>query len=484
MKNKGNVEKIRRAAAAGQYYPADEKGLSAMIDDYLEQAITSNITSAPQVLIAPHAGYVYSGRVAAFGFKVLRGGNFERVVIIGRSHQEYFNGAAADSNNFWQTPLGDVAVDKDFIGKLQNLSSLVKIDGQPHQTEHSLEVILPFLQKVLLNNFKIVPLIFGDDEPVTAQGLGEAIAKIIDNKTVVVISSDLSHYPDYETANNLDKETIKAILTGDLAAFQLRAASLPNLKQSSEVVVLACAEPAIMAGMVLAQKLRLKPRLLKYANSGDYFAETKNRVVGYAAIGFFRADKRSETPSSEKGVLLLSENEQGIALRIARETLKAAFDKKEYQLPAVLPEIFQEKRGVFVTLRKQGGLKGCIGNFTPDIGLAQNIQEMAKAAAFSDPRFMPLTEGELKDVEIEISVLSPMQKIIDPNLIEVGKHGVYVKKGARGGVYLPQVAIEQSWTREQFLNSLCEEKAGLNRDCWKNGVVDLYIFTAQVFTEK
>ena len=488
MKNKGNIEKIRRAVAAGQYYPSDEKDLSIVIDDYLEQATVNNpaasFRQAPQVLIAPHAGYVYSGRVAAFGFRALLGGNFERAVIIGRSHQAYFNGVAVDSNDVWQTPLGDVAIDKDFIAKLRNSSSMVKINSQPHQGEHSLEVILPFLQKVLVNNFKIVPLLFGDDEFTNAQWLGEALAKIIDDKTAVVISSDLSHYPEHKAANDLDRETIKAILTGDPAAFQLRAASLPNLKQSSEVVTLACAESAIMAGMVLAQKLALKPRLLKYANSGDYFSETRDRAVGYAAIAFFRAEGRSEPPPSEGRSSFLSQNEQRAALQIARKILAGAFDEKDYHLPSDLPKIFQEKRGVFVTLKKQGGLRGCIGNFTPDIGLAQNIQEMAEAAAFSDPRFTPLTENELKDIEIEISVLSPMRKIANPGIIEVGKHGVYVKKGSRSGVYLPQVATEMGWSKEQFLNSLCEEKAGLPKDCWKDGAANLYIFTAQVFGEQ
>ena len=472
----GQPALLRKAMLAGQFYPSDKNELSAMIDDYLRQATTGNAEKAPRVLIVPHAGYVYSGRVAAYGFKALQGSNYGRVVLIGRSHQQYFDGVAADGNDIWQTPLGDVAVDKDFIAQLQKLNSAVKIDSQPHQTEHSLEVELPFLQKVLGNDFKIVPLLFGDDEPATAQTLANALAKIIDDKTAVVISSDLSHYPEYEMANELDQKTIEIILSLD-------AEKLHKQNQDAEsgvwqgVATLACGQNAIITAMALAKKLGLKPELLKYANSGDYFAETKNRAVGYAAIDFYSQNGKG------LGFTILGAGEEEIALNIARETLEMAFGGKDYQLPIDLSEIFQEERGVFVTLRKNGQLRGCIGNFTPDIGLAQNIQGMAEAAAFNDPRFMPLEKPELKDVEIEISVLSAMRKITDPNLIEVGKHGVYVKKGTRSGVYLPQVATEQGWTREQFLNSLCEEKSGIGKNCWKDGTTDLYIFTAQVFSE-
>jgi len=204
-------------------------------------------------------------------------------------------------------------------------------------------------------------------------------------------------------------------------------------------------------------------------------------VVGYAAIAFFKTDGVQGSVAGSANEL--NKGEQEIALQIARKTLEAHFKGREYQVAADLTPVFQGKRGVFVTLKEQGNLRGCIGNFTPDIDLAENIKEMALSAAFSDPRFFPLERQELKNIEIEISVLSPMQKITDPILIEIGKHGVYVKKGARAGVYLPQVATEMGWNKEQFLNSLCEEKVGLDANCWKDGSVDLYIFTAQVFNE-
>lgn len=499
------LKNIHRAAVAGQFYPADKKELSAMIDDYLEQATMSNSSTstsvmssvsndsgqAPQVLIVPHAGYVYSGRVAAYGFKQLQGSGFKRVIIIGRSHQQYFNGVVADASDAWQTPLGNVAVDTDFIQELVK-NGTVQVNASSHKNEHSLEVELPFLQKILGSDIKIVPLLFGDDEPETSLALADALAKAVDQDTVVIISSDLSHYPEYNDANNLDSKTIEAVLSASPAAFQIRMISV--IEQSGEVVTLACAGPAILTGMVIAQEIGLKPQLLKYANSGDYFPETKNRVVGYAAIGFSSPAVVPTLGGTKAGQFKAGElktEEQKIALQIARKALEAHFEDKDYIPPAspvrgfasngASQPIFQEKRGVFVTLKKHGQLRGCIGNFTPSISLADNIKEMTLSAAFNDPRFLPLEKTELKDVEIEISVLSPMQKIDSPDLIEIGKHGVYVRKGARSGVYLPQVATGLGWDKEQFLNSLCEEKAGLDRDCWKDGSTDLYIFTAQVF---
>ncbi len=466
----GQPIKLRLAMLAGQFYPEDTTELESMLDEYLKQALSSDIV--PQIVIVPHAGYVYSGRVAAYAFKTLQNSGYKRVVLISRSHQQYFDGVAADDSDIWQSPLGGVAVDKDFIKQLTSSASVVKINSGPHAGEHSLEVELPFLQKVLGKGIKIVPLLFGDDNSETSLALADALGEEIDKDTVVVISSDLSHYPKYEDANYLDKKTIEAILTGDSEKFQRKIRELEIL-QKSGVATLACAEPAIITGLALVKKLGLEGLLLKYANSGDYFSETKNRVVGYAALVFY---EKSQAPTLTD----LTEVEQEVALQIARKSLEAAFDEKDYK-PQTTSSIFQEKRGVFVTLKKQGQLRGCIGNFTPDIDLAENIKEMALSAAFGDPRFMPLVKQELKDIEIEISVLSPMKKITDPNLIEVGKHGVYIRKGARGGVYLPQVATELGWDREQFLNSLCQEKAGLNKDCWKDGSIDLYIFTAQVF---
>ncbi len=496
--NQQKTEKnIRPPAVAGQFYPGDKKELEKMIDNYLSAATPEKSAGVPQIIIVPHAGYVYSGKVAAYGFKAVQNTDFKRVIILGRSHREFFSGLAADDHDIWATPLGDLAVDHDFIKALVATNSGVKIDAGPHQEEHSLEAMLPFLIKTMGKDIKTVPLLFGDENPADSAKLAEALAKLIDRQTLIVISTDLSHYPAYNDAQIEDKKTIEAILTMDINKFYNRADRLADLEVSN-FETLACAEPAVATAIILAKSLGFQPHLLRYASSGDAFPSQKNQVVGYAAISFNNL-KINDLPENSLTTMPdqreLNPDEQKLALKIARQTLEAAFARRDYKPETDNYPVFRLKRGVFVTLKKDGQLRGlprdeservlrgCIGTFEPNQNLADTIQAMALAAAFNDPRFMPLTENELKEVEIEISVLSPRQKISNHSLIEIGKHGVYVQKGSQSGVYLPQVATEQNWTREQFLDSLCEQKSGLGKDCWRDGSVDLYIFTAQIFEE-
>jgi hypothetical protein len=482
-----NEEKdIRQSAVAGQFYPENKEELEAMLDNYLAEAKAQNFKGVTQQIIVPHAGYVYSGKVAAYGFSQLKGAKFKRAVIIGRSHNDFFSGVAADGHAAWSTPAGEVKVDKDFINLLKSSAPMVFINSAYHEKEHSLEIMVPFLIKTLGPEIKIVPLLFGDNREEDISGLGQTLGKILDKSTAVIISSDLSHYPVYGDAQNLDQKTIAAILGNDALEFRKKIAELEGLG-IRQVSTLACAEPAIAAGLVLAKSLGFKSRLLKYANSGDYFPELKDRVVGYAAIAF-------ENPNFNKlgeNILNtskqeLNKEEQKTALKIARETLEAAFEKKDYNYETEISPypIFRTPRGAFVTLKEHGQLRGCIGAFEPEENLAEVIKDMALSAAFRDSRFLPLAQRELDEVKIEISVLSPREKITGPDAIEIGKDGVYLQKGSKSGTYLPQVATERGWDKETFLDSLCKEKAGLEDDCWKDSSTDLYVFTAQVFEEE
>lgn len=466
---------IRQPAATGSFYSGDRDELDKQINNFLVQAETTTTSGTPRLIIVPHAGYEYSGQVAAYAFKNLGENKYDRVILIGRSHNDSFDGVAADTHDSWNSPLGEIEVDKIFIEKLKK-SSVIFSDEKPHLPEHSLEVMIPFIIKTLGSGTKIVPLLFGNEKPESAVALADILAETIDDKTLIVISSDLSHYPSYEDANYLDGETIKAILTGEAENFRKKIAELAGLNRP-QVVTLACGEQAIAAGLELAKKLNWNKQLLKYANSGDYAPESKNRAVGYAAIIF----NGNIMPTQNKE---LNSAEQKIALEIARQTLTAAFAKKEYQ-PGTekLPVIFSEHLGAFVTLKKHGQLRGCIGVFEPDMPLSEVIKNMALAAAFEDTRFEPLEAGELKDIEIEISVLSPMKQIDDAGEIKLGTDGVYIKKGRQSGVFLPQVATEMNWDKETFLNTLCAEKAGLPENCWKDKSAELYTFTAQVFNE-
>jgi len=465
-------QKIRRQSVAGKFYPADKIKLEQMIDDYLGQAQVQKSESPPQIIITPHAGYIYSGKVAAYAYKTLLNTNFERVILLGRSHNAQFNGIAADTNDFWQTPLGKVKIDQEFI----DLLPVIK-NSKPHQNEHSLEVQIPFLIKTLGQDIKIVPLLFGDENINTIQSLADSLEKLVDNKTLIVISTDLSHYPNYSDAINLDNQTIGSILSNDIDEFRNKISELTQLN-TSNVSTLACAQPAVETAIILSQKLGFKPELLKYANSGDYFPEQKDQVVGYAAIAYTGTVNSEDITKRE-----LNPEEQKIALEIARKTLENYFNQTEYIPDVSSYPIFQLKRGAFVTLKIKGQLRGCMGNFEPDKTIVEILQDMALSAAFNDSRFQPLTAEEFKNIEMEISVLSPREKISDYNLIEAGKHGVYVQKGKKTGTYLPQVASENNWTKEEFLKSLCEDKSQIGPNCWLDPKTNLYIFTAQIFHE-
>lgn len=467
---------IRPAAVAGSFYPSDKYELSEMIDKFLAEATTSTASGTPRIIISPHAGYIYSGPIAAAAFKSAAGQTIERIIIVGRSHQAYFDNIAADKHDAWETPLGMSPVDLDFIDELSG-DGIINDKDSAHDKEHSLEVMLPFIQKTFGFQVKIVPLLFGNENPNTEVKLAEALSELMDDKTLVIISSDLSHYPTPENAKKLDKQTINAVLSNDADLFHSELKRIMNANQG-QVETLACGETAIGMALNLSKKLGLVPTLIKSANSGEIQPESSANVVGYAAITFNKINMENPANTHE-----LDNQEQIIALDIARETLRAYFDNKKYEPQTDGKEIFDEHLGAFVTLKIGGNLRGCIGVFEPDKPLSEVIKEMALSAAFDDPRFSPLTSDELDDIEIEISVLSPMQKIDNSDEIILGTHGVYVKQGRRTGVFLPQVATETGWDKEKFLNTLCTEKAGLSDECWKDPNTEIYTFTAQVFAE-
>ncbi len=469
--------KIRPPAVAGSFYPDDPNELSEMIDNYIHHANKAEFASeTAKMIIAPHAGYVYSGQVTATAFKSVNQSNISRVVIVGRSHKAYFNEIAVDGNDAWNTPLGTIDLDIDFIKKLQSKSKLVSTNSEIHADEHSLEVMTPFIIKLFGLNTKIVPLLFGNENMRSEKELADVLGELIDEKTLIVVSTDLSHYPNPKDAKELDQATIAAIMTNDADTFHAELNRIMS-ENTGKAETLACGEAAVGMALYLSENLGLRPTLITSTNSGEVHPESSTNVVGYAAIAFYG----DESPASQ--VDELSKEEQKTALQIARETIKSYFDKINYTPKTNEMKIFNEKRGAFVTLRKDEALRGCIGLFESDIKLGEVISDMALSAAFEDPRFTPLTKDELKEINIEISVLTPMKKISSIDNIELGKHGVYIKRGSRTGVYLPQVATETGWGKNTFLDSLCIEKAGLEPGCWKSPDTEIFVFTAQVFSE-
>jgi AmmeMemoRadiSam system protein B/AmmeMemoRadiSam system protein A len=463
---------VRQPAVAGSFYPDDKKELGAMIEGFLFNASVPEVSGYPKAIIVPHAGYVYSGQVAAYGFKAISD-SFSRVILIGSAHKHPATGISIDSSDVWRTPLGEVSIDTDLRDVLIKESSLFNIDSKPHESEHSLEVEVPFLQTVL-SDFKILPLLLNnlsEDEFVVA---ALSLAKHIDEDTLIVVSTDLSHYPSYEDANYADGKVIKSIVSGDVLS--LKGTINSFLKENiSNTSTFLCAYPAVELAMRIMERIEASNgKFLSYANSGDVILGDHSRVVGYASLGFF----------SERKGLGLNHEEQQILLKIARDSLET------YLTTGGLPEFYTDsfylnlRQGAFVTLKKQGQLRGCVGNFEPDIPLYQNVLQTSISAALNDTRFYPVSESELKDLEYEVSVLSPLKRIYDWKLIKAGKHGVRIQRGTRSGVFLPQVASDNNWNEIEFLENLCIQKIGLNKDCYMDKQNELYIFTAQVFGEE
>jgi hypothetical protein len=460
-------------------YPANPAELAKMVDEFLAKVPPIKLDGPLVAIVSPHAGYPYSGQVAAYSYSLLKGKKFERIVVIAPSHFEAFPFASIYDGDAYTTPLGAVPVDKDFGKRLAGLSPLIQISGHGHgevqgHGEHALEDELPFLQRVL-GEFKLVPIVMGDQSYEVCRALGVALAKAIrDSSTFIVVSSDLSHYHPYDEAVGIDHQTLKAIEDWDYL----------SLSRNFETRVWeACGGGPIIAAMIAAERLGARRAIiLKYANSGDVTGD-KSRVVGYGAVALIKENPKARTENKGPS-LSLNQKEKDALLRIARKSVETAV--KEHKLYECSPEGLEhlaEARGAFVTLKERGELRGCIGYMSPVKPLCMTVRDVAAYAALEDRRFAPVSVAELGLLQYEISVLSPMRRVMDIQEIKVGKHGLLIKKGETEGVLLPQVPVEQGWDRKTFLEEVCL-KAGLPRQAWQDEDADLFLFSALVFSEQ
>jgi AmmeMemoRadiSam system protein B/AmmeMemoRadiSam system protein A len=479
-KNLGLSEehKIRPAYVAGGFYPADANELGKMIDGFLAHASAEKLEGSLVALICPHAGYQFSGGVAAYSYIQLKGRSYDRVVVIAPSHYESFPFSSIYDGEAYRTPFGAVPVDKDFAAQLAKLSSTIKISGRGHgevegHGEHALEDQLPFLQRVL-GQFKLVPIVMGDQSYDLCRALGFALAKAVQGtNTLILVSSDLSHYHPYDEAVRIDHQTLKGIEEWDYLSLS------QNFERRTWE---ACGGGPIVAAMIAAERLGAhRAQILKYANSGDVTGD-KSRVVGYGAVALV-AEKENKKHGRKSAEFSLTPAEKQELLKIARKSVETAVrEKKVYSPPADEPEALRNARGAFVTLKEHGNLRGCIGYMSPVKPLAETVRDVAAYAALEDRRFRPVSESELGILEYEISVLSPLRKVEDINQIHVGQHGLLIRKGEYEGVLLPQVPTEEGWNRNTFLEQVCV-KAGLPQQAWKDEDADLFMFSALVFAE-
>ncbi len=462
------VSQVKRPAFAGSFYPADKLSLQVLVDAYLKNARKDLPDVPPGVfaIIAPHAGYVYSGKAAAYSYNTIRAAGFKTVVLLGSSHRSSFNGIALYPSGAWETPLGRVNIDSVMARKLASLSGNIRSLPAAFSEEHSLEVQLPFLQRTL-KDFKIVPLLTGAMEKEDIQALAGALTPVLKQhkgRVLLVVSSDMSHYHPYSEAVRIDSSTMRLI--GELNWEGL----LDGINRKENEL---CGAPAVIAAMMAAAKMGGQAQPLHYSNSGDT-AGDKSKVVGYGSVAFWQPDGKGGSP--------LRDTEKKRLLSIARKTLEEYVSSRTVPAIDIREPRLLERSGVFVTLNMHGQLRGCIGYIKPVAPLYRSVTEMTVAAASNDLRFRPVTKDELKNITIEISVLSPLKLISSINEIRVGTHGLYIVKGDNGGLLLPQVASQYRWSREEFLQNTCV-KAGLPENAWKDKETKIYVFSAQIFSE-
>ena len=487
------VPTVRPATQAGRFYEGNPQVLSHEVDSLLAQHANDGTYENVAALIVPHAGYYFLGNVAASAYMALDSTKqYKRIFLLGPSHHEWLDGASVNTEaDYYATPLGQVKVDHETAVLLTNTNSTNDTNRvffyrpEAHDREHCLEVQLPFLQRFFTLHSSlstkevppIVPIIISTNDFQKLQQIAETLKPYFTDENLFIVSSDFSHYPSYDDACAVDAKTGKAIESGDVSQFiatiQANARSgIRNLATS------ACGELAIVTLMLMMDS-QYQVKHLLYQNSGDIDNYDPTRVVGYHAFAILRGEEKTFS---------LSDKEKKTLKDIAYNSIKDSLDGKpiiKFSLREcgvannVQKSKFKAKCGAFVSLHKQGRLRGCIGHFGEDVPLYEIVAEMARAAAFEDPRFQPVTHDELDDLDIEISVLTPMRRIQSLDEFQLHKHGIYIKKGYRSGTFLPQVADEVNWTKEEFVGHCSQDKAGLGWDGWKDA--ELYVYEAIVF---
>jgi AmmeMemoRadiSam system protein A len=492
-----SAENIREPAVAGLFYPASAIELSATLNKLLASAPAKALpTGKLRAIMCPHAGYDYSAATAAQSYQLLPGREFDTVVLLSPSHTAFLNSASVSNASAYRTPLGDMKLSAKarVLARLppfalqppcdvrrpqwwaqSRISAPLPQDDRADTWEHSGEVQVPFLQKTL-PQAQLIPVVMGDLDP---QAAARALSSILDDKTLIVVSTDLSHFHPYKQAREIDNATVKAIC---------------RLDTSSLAPEMACGYIPVLTLLHLARERGWEAVLLDQCNSGDTSGD-KSRVVGYAAIAFFEGTKsrptsdRVSAPRQEAAMRNYSDEERRILISLARQALVEAADSDHpLRIPERgLPEKLRASRACFVTLSSHGSLRGCIGNIAARAPLYQAVIDNARSAALKDPRFSPVEKGELPGIEVEVSVLTPplplsftspedlLSKLVPK------RDGVVLQIEGSLATYLPQV-WEQIPDKTEFLDSLAM-KAGWFPGAWKKPGTRVLIYQAEAFKE-
>ena len=452
---------LRPSAVAGKFYPANPGEINTLLSELLDAASikeTSSKYGVPKALIVPHAGFRYSGEIAAAGYNQLRavGARISRVVIVGPSHRVRVQGMAASGADWFETPLGRIPVDSHLIKQCARNFDFVNVHNAAHQAEHSLETQLPFLQRIL-RKFAIVPLAVGDADP-------KQVAQCLDylwggEETLILISSDLSHYHPYDHAKKLDRFTSSAI---------------EDLHPQGITYEHACGQVGVRGLLMLAQQKKLISSTLDLRNSGDTFG-SKEKVVGYGCYGFYISPPT------------INRRQRAELTRIANASIEFGLKNNQLRNPSLsgYGPLFTNPGASFITLSdSKGKLRGCIGSLNSNTALLKNVSDNAFKAAFNDRRFKPLSATEWAQTKLEVSVLGPPNRIIGDDEAQITSNikpfvdGLIFQSQGRRGTFLPAV-WKQIPVKLQFMQAL-KQKAGFDVDYW-NDDVEVYRYSTETW---
>lgn len=484
---------VLNSSLPGRWYTADARKLTEQINGFFDQAQVQHVNDVI-ALILPHAGYRYSGQTAASALKTT-GKKYKRIVIIGPSHRTYLEELLSVPRvTHYQTPMGQIPLDVDFINKLLRFSMFQNIP-QAHKYEHSVQIELPLLQ-FQQQNFKLVPIVAGSCSINTIDKAAAVLSSLVDNETLVIASSDFTHYGHVHSYAPFTKNVPEQIRKLDMGAYEYIAAldskGFLEYKQKTGATICGAIPIAILLSMLPNDA---KATLVEYTTSGQLTGDFTNSVSYLSAAFSGSWQKRPQIQPQTKTSELTDEDKKQL-LTLARQSIAYALQKRRVpqasELGLTINDAMRAPRAAFVTLKKvpdpnkvpgpqNPTLRGCIGDIFPQRPLYSSVITNAINAAFNDRRFLPVTQTECNDITIEISALTTPEAVASPNDIKVGIDGVVLRKNGRSAVFLPQVAPEQGWDLNQMLTQL-SLKARLPADAWKTGA-DFLVFQAVVFGE-
>jgi MEMO1 family protein len=482
------AEKVRKPAVAGAFYSVYPKILNQQVAESLKKAKEELNVGGVKAIMAPHAGYMYCGASMAAAYKQVQNDKFryDTVFLMGPCHGFPTKAAAVSSADSWDSPLGRIPVDTALAKQLVECDKRIEFDDRAHMNEHCLEVQLPYLIHASGGRpFKIVPVLTNSRDPKDHEILAKALVKVAGKPgTLIVLSTDLSHYPSADSAEKVDRAVLGAVKSLSVESLNRENDRILKEGHAGLSVTMCGLEPASVLLLAALDLGITTAAEVSYTHSGMVSGEI-DRVVGYGAMVF-----AGKTEPSKEGTgpieMKLSDKTQEELIQIARSAVKDAVEGKSGKRePNNNPEL-QVMAGCFVTLKTKGQLRGCIGTFSSGDPLWKTVGDMAASSATGDPRFRdePITSDEIPRLDVEISVLSPLKLIRDPlKEIRLGIHGIVVEGRGGRGTFLPQVATETGWSLEQFLGHCSRDKAGIGWDGWKSPKTKIYIYSATIIHE-